>query len=501
MRRMQRVDVLVGFLAFVICLGALLALLAYDLNNEQRRAERQLDVTGQSLVEGLRRSLNTIEVTLVQLAPNQLDEAGPAEERLEVLAAAPQTVAVGTATSDGAIEWSSRRVAGLPESRTELIVDGPTATGDILHLAEDSDLLIAHRYDLPGDWQWDVVYVDMAKATDTVIPEALSDSIEWSLTPQSEDLEVSEPLVHREYLILGEEATWQFELQWTEDTLRGQGVGVDTLAIPIGIVFSVVLGIAASKWVARHDLEVELKTSQQLVEQKDLLLLALSHQLRTPLTAVIGFLSLSQEKAETQVPIEHKSELIELAREQAEEAAQIVEDLLVAARLQEGDLVVVPRQVDLIPVVEAVFDATRRGADETLEVAEVHGRIRSLADPVRVRQLIRNVFDAGRESGAKEWSLRAWQAGSVELVLYADARLSEDDKLPLLSYERATAHQPVSAVRPHLAIANRLSRAMDGALTVVRRGETSEVRIFLPAYQEEGTVTPRTEVSDAVAGT
>ena len=85
---------------------------------------------------------------------------------------------------------------------------------------------------------------------------------------------------------------------------------------------------------------------QDLIRSKDQFVATISHELRTPLTAVVG---IAEELRDASDSIDEAEgiELVGLIAEQGLEVSRIVEDLLIVARSDAGNLIVNTRPVDL----------------------------------------------------------------------------------------------------------------------------------------------------------
>jgi hypothetical protein len=247
----------------------------------------------------------------------------------------------------------------------------------------------------------------------------------------------------------------------------------------VGIVLSTLLALLASHLVHRRHVQVELEASRSLLEQKDLLLLALSHQLRTPLTAVIGFLGIALDE-ENVVPDRQRRELLDLAKDQAQDAAEIVEDMVVAARINDQNLVLIPKPIEVDPIIDAVFRATQR-VDEVLELVEGESEAIVYADPLRIRQLIRNVFDEGRAGGARRWKVVTTPSeNAVDIAFIADFEIPDRIPMKMLTSETVATPKGLDAIQPHLITATRLAEVMGGGITSVSVGGATAIHVLLP---------------------
>jgi signal transduction histidine kinase len=203
---------------------------------------------------------------------------------------------------------------------------------------------------------------------------------------------------------------------------------------------------------------------EDLVRSKDEFVASVSHELRTPLTAVVGSTQLLREN--DGLSDEDKAELVDLLASQSMEVANIVEDLLVAARSDIGTVAVSPRLFSLTEAVNSVVaalpapDRLRVRVDEIPETA--------WADPARVRQILRNLLSNAVRYGGSHITVRSATGDScVRLEVCDDGpQIPPDYQARIFEpYERAheAGSQP-SSVGLGLTISRQLARLMDGDL-------------------------------------
>ena len=483
MSRLERAEgdrptFLMGLAAGLLVLGLTAALMFIDYNGEVHRATDQLDIAGQSLVETMHATLCDVESTLHRSAP--ASEDGAHEERLASILRLPFVQEVGHTPRDTApISWTGE-VAVDGAIGEDLVAEIEARPGQhVVYVGIGSDLLMAHAEEEEGRRAWDVALIDVSELVEAALPDSLNEEVIWELeaVPPGTDLQVPESSLHREYLILGSSTTWQFELRWTDAALTEMGVEFEWLGLAIGGVVAVFVGLIASRWVRRRYLEADLRATRELVEQKDLLLLAVSHQLRTPLTATVGFLHLALDRAGDRISEEQRDEFDHLALNQAEKASELVEDLLLATRMQDETLSTISDRVDIVPLIEAVFEATR-SSGETLVHEDEDASPSVAADPLRTRQLFRNLFGSGREQGARNWELETFEMGdSVVISLRADVVL--DPELDRLTADVVAVPEGLSGIRSRLEIAGRLAHLMGGRLELDHQDGITEIRVSL----------------------
>ncbi|MEX1208543.1 MAG: HAMP domain-containing sensor histidine kinase [Acidimicrobiia bacterium] len=224
-----------------------------------------------------------------------------------------------------------------------------------------------------------------------------------------------------------------------------------------------------------------LEELETLVKSKSELIGAVSHELRTPLTAVIGFLDLLRSGDAA----DEKSELLNLATEQARDIAGIVEDLLTAARLDNQELVVRSEVFDVRSAVDIAVTSVA-GRSPSGVVVDVPSDLMVLADAARVRQVVRNLVGNAIRYGAPPIVMRAEShEGSVRIVV-ADQGVEIPDRTVARMFDaffsggESSARQPGS-IGLGLAVSQRLARLMGGELSYARVGDETQFVLELPS--------------------
>jgi signal transduction histidine kinase len=214
----------------------------------------------------------------------------------------------------------------------------------------------------------------------------------------------------------------------------------------------------------------------ELVRAKNDFIAKVSHELRTPLTAVVG---LASELAVSDDLVEDdREELTRLVAAQATEVANIVEDLLVAARTELGSMSVETKAVDL----EFELVSTIEGLG--LEVDSMPDPIpRVLADPGRVRQILRNLLtNAGRYGGPHLRVLAGKGGGRVWLEVRDDGSgVPEALAETIFEPYQGGGSRSGESVGIGLSVARQLAELMGGTLGYQREGLETVFRLVLPA--------------------
>ncbi len=136
---------------------------------------------------------------------------------------------------------------------------------------------------------------------------------------------------------------------------------------------------------------------RQLARSKDDLVRSVSHELRTPLTTIVGLAAELHDRAGDFSAAE-RAELTRLLATQADEMADLVDDLLAAARSDVLSLELRLRPTDIADEVRTVTEAWRQG-----EPALVLPTTACMAkvDPFRLRQIIRNLLSNAHKYGSE----------------------------------------------------------------------------------------------------
>lgn len=220
---------------------------------------------------------------------------------------------------------------------------------------------------------------------------------------------------------------------------------------------------------------------EQLVSSKDEFIASISHELRTPVTAILGMAETLRERR-ADLTNEEADEFVSVIAEQSGELAAIVADLLVAARADIGQVHVHTERVDLRLETEAVLRGLSR-----LQLGEVpiEGDVAAIADPLRLRQIVRNLASNANRYGAGSIRIRLSRPGRwARLEFYDNGPGIEpaDRQRIFLPYQRAHQRngQPAS-VGLGLTVSRQLAELMGGSLTYERFDGWSCFVLVLPA--------------------
>ena len=164
-------------------------------------------------------------------------------------------------------------------------------------------------------------------------------------------------------------------------------------ALPIILI----TGLMATIYLLRtRAMRRRVATLESLVTAKDEFIGAVSHELRTPLTGIVGFADLLHQAEET-LTVPQRAAMVASISEQSHELSSIIEDLLVAARAEIGELTIINVTVDLRAQTPLVLETVQPQLPGIELVGAAPATV--VGDPVRVRQILRNLLTNGARYG------------------------------------------------------------------------------------------------------
>jgi PAS domain S-box-containing protein len=239
--------------------------------------------------------------------------------------------------------------------------------------------------------------------------------------------------------------------------------------------------IARDRSTARKAAEAENLAS--LNSAKDRFIAVVSHELRTPLTAVRGFADVLADAGPGHAD---RWEYVEVIQREAYAMSVIVEDLLVASRIESGRIQVVIEPMDVTEAVGAVIAGLVPS-----QVGRVENRVEpgvlALGDAMRCRQVVRNlVVNALRHGGARTWVEASSEPGGI-LLRVCDDGAGVDAALRETLFDPYVA-RPNDGKRPEsiglgLSVSRQLARLMGGDLAYSYDGH-STFTLSLPAISD-----------------
>ncbi|MFP3913903.1 MAG: sensor histidine kinase [Actinomycetota bacterium] len=210
-----------------------------------------------------------------------------------------------------------------------------------------------------------------------------------------------------------------------------------------------------------------LRGAEENVGATNRLVATVSHEVRNPLTGVIGLTDSLLEQWDELDPAEIR-ELVSLIATEAHSMEAIVEDLLDFSRLSAGAIRLDPADVDLGELARAI-EPDAEGS------AVVRG------DEGRIAQIIRNLTSNAFHYGGDHMEVEIGAGASTGWLEVRDDGPGVDAEVaPRIFSPFASAGRPGSTGLG-LAVSRELARAMGGELQYLRRGGWTVFRLELPA--------------------
>lgn len=227
---------------------------------------------------------------------------------------------------------------------------------------------------------------------------------------------------------------------------------------------------------------LESERLTQLVRSKDQFIASVSHELRTPLAAVLGFAEVLRD--EPGISLTDRQELTSTIAAQAYELSGIVEDLLVSARAEIGAIHVTKVPVDLRANVAQVIEVLPGNQLERIWVENPTGSVSAAGDPVRIRQIVRNLLTNAIRYGGPQIAIEFGTGiGEVSVAVCDDGPGIPDAERDRIFLPYQIAHTPgsqPSSVGLGLSVSKQLAELMGGRLEYLHRRGRSIFSLHLP---------------------
>lgn len=281
-----------------------------------------------------------------------------------------------------------------------------------------------------------------------------------------------------------------------------------TLTVALGALPLVFRQALLGRMLAARD--EAMRRLSALDRAKTEIMVTMNHEFRTPLTTIAGHVELLVDGGAGELPPAAVSALQTVERN-AERLESLIDETLVAARLEEGEEYFAREPIELGDLVAAAVERVRptaRTRGVTLDVDGVDGPLPIDGDPAHLERALGNLLDnAVKFSGAGDRvTVTVDDAGRSEAVVrIADTGIGiPNDDLPRLFRRYFRASNVRSAAIPGiglgLSIAQHVVRAHGGSISVeseLDRGTTVTVRIPRrrePSRPRRGTATSRPPV-------
>jgi len=228
------------------------------------------------------------------------------------------------------------------------------------------------------------------------------------------------------------------------------------------------------------DLRLVQRELEESLEDKQRLVASVSHEIRTPLASIVGFAQLLNDDSD--LSPEDRHEMVQLLVQQSGDITNIVDDLLVAAKADVGELEVTSVGVDLRAQAAQAIETMDFAIREQVAVPE--NSVACVGDPARVRQIIRNLISNAKKYGGDQIRVRIENMDDVGVISVSDdgPGIPEDSRDKIFdAYERGgQAATGVPSLGLGLHICRTLAHRMGGDLIYRREAGWTEFMLTLP---------------------
>ena len=255
----------------------------------------------------------------------------------------------------------------------------------------------------------------------------------------------------------------------------------------------------------RRLLEDSLKTARQNEQSKQAFFSNMSHDMRTPLNAIIGLTELaSRTVADPQKTADYLKKIDRSSRQLLE----LINEILDMSRMEQGKLVLNNRRFDLKKCMEECADSFRYQAERENKEFAVAIDVRDalvMGDPFRLNQILNNLLSNAFKftSPGDSVSLSVTQAEGRDYAAYtlvvADTGIGMSEEFLKKIYEPYAREsrfgtQQVAGTGLGMAIVKSLVDQMDGQISVKSApGEGSAFTVILPLMAVRGENEPEQE--------
>jgi two-component system OmpR family sensor kinase len=231
--------------------------------------------------------------------------------------------------------------------------------------------------------------------------------------------------------------------------------------------------------VAFNEMQQQL---QQLEQARKKFIATASHELRTPVFSLGGFLELLEDE---ELDAETRRRFLDQVRDQVQRLGKLSVDLLDLSRLESGSLELRPEEVDLGELTRSVsgeFEPTLAQHDSRLEL-RLPTSIEAQCDPVRVAQIMRILIDNAlthTPAGTQIVVTAARENGHVRLAVRDDGDGIERVAMQRI-FEPFYTADDAQGSGLGLAIASELADRMRGRLSVQSAAGATTFTLDIPA--------------------
>ncbi|MCD8194384.1 MAG: ATP-binding protein, partial [Tannerellaceae bacterium] len=267
-------------------------------------------------------------------------------------------------------------------------------------------------------------------------------------------------------------------------------IAVFSVVVTIIFLILILRDISRSKYY-RKQLEKAKLYAENLLRIREKLMLTISHDIRAPLSSILGYIELLQRLQ----PGERQQYYLENMTSSSNHILSLVNDLLDYQRLDSGEMEIQTVPVHMEELFREIYDSFKplagaKGLDFTWSITQPEVRKLYPADPIRLRQIAGNLL-----SNAIKFTLK----GKVQLIVFIEKKqdnrwtltmrvsdegpgIAKADQQKIFGeFTRLEATQQEEGFGLGLSITSKLIELMGGNLNISSRaGKGSDFTVLLP---------------------
>ncbi len=237
----------------------------------------------------------------------------------------------------------------------------------------------------------------------------------------------------------------------------------------------------------KQELEKQKAEKEKAVRRKDELVMYLAHDIRTPLTSVIGYLNLLEEDSD--MPAKQRAKHVHIALEKANRLEEMINEFFEMTRLNSGQIRLSKERINLYYMLVQL-------CDEMSPVLAVHGNTVALhldedmdicADPDKIARVFGNILKnaAAYSYPGSEIVITAEEADTHMTISFQNKGENiPEEKLSLLFHKfyrmDASRVSDTGGTGLGLAIAKEIVSLHDGEIRATSENETITFTLRLP---------------------
>ena len=241
-----------------------------------------------------------------------------------------------------------------------------------------------------------------------------------------------------------------------------------TISVFLGALALTLMTAATEVFKAKRVQQAALSAERRASAIKNEFVSMVTHELRTPLTNIAGFAETLEETWQDLEPADVE-EFLRIIVSESEHLKNLVEDVLAIPRLEAGRLLMDSTDFALRPATFKIIDLLFPEGGAKSASVSVDSKVIIHADPNRVEQILRNLFENARKYGGETVSVEAIPMGDQWQVIVSDngtGLSTADQERVFKAFEQVTVgdSRTGSGFGLGLTVARHLVDAMGGRI-------------------------------------